>query len=105
MKFPALSIDFKDYERTLYDVIQSDDCVIFFDTNILSFLYKINESARQEFYAWIQTINHRCFLPKWNAHEYMKKVTANQDDEYLGELKRVSETVKAFGNYRDKPVS
>lgn len=35
----------------------------------------------------------------------MKKVTANQDDEYLGELKRVSETVKAFGNYRDKPVS
>lgn len=96
MKFPALSIDLKDYERTLYDVIQSDDCVIFFDTNILSFLYKINESARQEFYAWIQTIKHRCFLPKWNAHEYMKKVTANQDDEYLGELKRVSETVKAF---------
>lgn len=96
MKLPKLSINLEEYEQELFDVIQSEDCLIFFDTNILSFLYKINESAREEFYAWIQNVNHRCFLPKWNAHEYMKKVTANQDDEYLGEIKRVSEAVKSF---------
>ena len=50
MNFPLLSIDLKEYENTLYEVIKSDDCIIFFDTNILSFLYKINESARSEFY-------------------------------------------------------
>ena len=96
MKFPILDIDLKEYENTLYEVIKSDDCVIFFDTNILSFLYKINESARSEFYNWIDEIQNRCFIPKWNAHEYIKKVTANRDDEYLGEIKTVSESVKSF---------
>ena len=96
MKFPILDIDLKEYENTLYEVIKSDDCIIFFDTNILSFLYKINESARSEFYNWINEIQGRCFIPKWNAHEYIKKVTANRDDEYLGEIKTVSESVKSF---------
>jgi len=96
MKFPSLSIDLKEYEKTLYEIIKSDDCVIFFDTNILSFLYKINESARSEFYNWIREIQGRCFIPKWNAHEYIKKVVANKDDEYLGEIKTVSDAVKSF---------
>lgn len=96
MKFPSLDIDLKEYENTLYEVIKSDDCVIFFDTNILSFLYKINKSARSEFYNWIDEIQGRCFIPKWNAHEYIKKVTANRDDEYLGEIKTVSESIKSF---------
>lgn len=98
MKFPILNIDLKEYENTLYEVIKSDDCVIFFDTNILSFLYKINESARSEFYNWIDEIQNRCFIPKWNAHEYIKKVTANRDGEYLGEIKTVSESVKSFND-------
>ncbi len=96
MKFPLLSIDLKEYEKILYEIIKNDDCVIFFDTNILSFLYKINGSARSEFYNWIREIQGRCFIPKWNVHEYIKKVVANKDDEYLGEIKTVSDAIKLF---------
>lgn len=96
MKLPALSINIEEYEKELYDVIQNEESVVFLDTNILSFLYKINASARKEFYTWIHKIEGRCFIPKWNAHEYMKKVLSKQDDEYLGEIKKASEAAKSF---------
>lgn len=93
MKFPETNIDERLYESQLSELINDTDCVIFLDTNILSFLYKINKSARGEFYNWIKLISsqNRLFVPKWVAHEYSKRVINNADTDYLGEVKQLSD--------------
>lgn len=98
MKFPELTLDIKKYEDKLYNLIKNDECVIFLDTNILSFLYKINESARQEFYAWTKLLHNRLFITKWSAHEYIKKVVSNKDDEYFGEINAITSAIKSVNS-------
>lgn len=93
MKFPETNINERLYESQLSELINDTECVVFLDTNILSFLYKINKSARREFYNWIKLISsqNRLFVPKWVAHEYSKRVINNADMDYLGEVKQLSD--------------
>jgi len=64
--------------------------IIFFDTNILSYLYKLHEAARREFFAWSDEIAaaDRLVIPAWAANEYLSRVTSKELDTYTPKGKK-----------------
>jgi hypothetical protein len=64
--------------------------IVFFDTNILSYLYKLHEAARREFFSWCDPIaaEDRLVIPAWAANEYLSRVTSNELDSYTPKGKK-----------------
>ncbi|MEW5621920.1 hypothetical protein ABGT18_11460 [Pseudomonas putida] len=73
-----------EFLRELADLAKAPSTLIFIDTNILSYLFKLHAAARQEFCAWASVaINEkRFFLPAWCAGEYLASVKENQLHSY-----------------------
>ncbi|MCW2290807.1 putative nucleic acid-binding protein [Pseudomonas sp. BIGb0408] len=68
-----------DFLTDLAYLAKSKDTLIFIDTNILSYLFKLHSAARQEFFDWaVGAIGEeRLYLPAWCAGEYLAKVREN----------------------------
>ena len=73
-----------EHHRKLAEIVDSKKTLIFFDTNILAYLYKLHSNARNEFYMWADSAIHeeRLFLPGWAANEYSNRVTTNKLGDY-----------------------
>lgn len=67
--------------------------LIFLDTNILAYLYKLHEAARQEFFAWSDQVLSagRLAVPAWAASEYLSRVTAKALDSYTPKSREPSQ--------------
>jgi len=74
------------------------DTIIFIDTNILSYLFKLHSAARQEFFDWaVMAINERrLYLPAWCAGEYLARVRENQLHTYTPKSKGDDQPRKAL---------
>ncbi len=47
MKFPQLVIEQKEYEKHLAELLEDPDCLLLFDTNILSQMFSLHQAARK----------------------------------------------------------
>lgn len=54
MKFPVAVIDLDHYFEKIVEVIDSPDCKIFIDTNILAKYYVFHSQARKELNEFLQ---------------------------------------------------
>lgn len=70
--------------------------LIFLDTNILTYLYKLHGDARQEFFQWAGDIaaSSRLAIPAWVASEYLSRVTSKALDSYTPKSKEASQATK-----------
>lgn len=86
MRFPKLELDIDKYMQDISALLTSEDCHLFIDTNIISQLYKLNDDARSDFYAWVSTVSDRFHIPNWVVHEYQKRYVGQRTKDYLTEL-------------------
>ncbi|MBN8448552.1 MAG: peptidase C14 [Candidatus Accumulibacter sp.] len=70
--------------------------LIFLDTNILSYLYKLHEAARREFFVWSDAMatSNRLVVPAWAANEYLSRVTSKTLDSYTPKKKEADQATK-----------
>lgn len=96
MKFPKLTVDKDAYYKQIVGMIQDVNCHVFFDTNIISQMYRLNSSARNEFYVWLDDITRkgRAHVPNWAIHEYSNRYLSTKTSDYLSEL----DTLKKIPN-------
>lgn len=90
MKFPLSEINRKDYLDLIFKLLQDDDCQVFVDTNIFALFYRINNSARTEFFDWLKILvtKKRVKTPLWALNEYTNRFIRNQIEDYFGPLKK-----------------
>ncbi|EJL6578017.1 PIN-like domain-containing protein [Vibrio cholerae] len=81
-----------EYQRKIAEIVSNKRTLIFFDTNILAYLYKLHANARNEFYAWSDSVikDNRLFIPGWAASEYSNRVTTNKLDDYTNKSNNAS---------------
>lgn len=86
--------------REIADLALSPQTLIFLDTNILAYLYKLHEAARQEFFAWSDVIvlGERLAIPAWAASEYLSRVTGKNLESYTPKSKEPAQIRKALDN-------
>lgn len=62
--------------RDLAAMARDSETLIFLDTNILSYLYKLHTAARLEFFSWTDSVlrENRLRIPAWSAGEYLSCV-------------------------------
>ena len=81
-----------EYQSKIAEIVSNKRTLIFFDTNILAYLYKLHANARHEFYAWSDSAikDNRLFIPGWAASEYSNRVTTNKLDDYTNKSNNAS---------------
>ena len=86
--------------QEIADLALSEQTLIILDTNILAYLYKLHEAARQEFFAWSDSAVHinRLAIPAWAASEYLSRVTSKSLESYTPKSKEPTQTKKALEN-------
>lgn len=99
------SIALATYQQELIDMLRSDSCVVFIDTNLLAWSFRLNDAAFQEFTRWLNNLaqDERLIIPAWTVHEYNHhllrddpmfflphKAVGKQLNANLAELERVA---------------
>lgn len=94
---------FDEHVRDIADLASDPQTLIFLDTNILSYLYKLHEAARQEFFAWSDAVaaTNRLVVPAWAASEYLARVTSKNLDSYTPKSKEVEQVKRLLGGLFD----
>lgn len=66
------SVKLATYQQELVDALQNRDCVVFLDTNLLAWSFRLNDTASLEFQQWLDTLAllGRLVIPAWAVHEY-----------------------------------
>tara|TARA_R110001583_G_scaffold139654_6_gene291862 strand:+ start:1617 stop:3557 length:1941 start_codon:yes stop_codon:yes gene_type:complete len=82
----------EEHHKKIADIVSNKKTLIFFDTNILAYLFKLHANARNEFYTWSDSVinDDRLFLPGWAASEYSNRVTTNKLDDYTNKNNNAS---------------
>lgn len=77
-------------------IFQSNDALIFLDTNILLWLYRINKDARSELFHIFKFLKeqNRLRIPVWVIHEYNQHVNKRDDAAFFPFKKSVKEVEK-----------
>ena len=67
-----LSSNILDSGLFAYDIPINEKSLVFLDTNILLWIYRINGQARDEFFLLMHSLkeSNRLFIPSWVIHEY-----------------------------------
>lgn len=86
----------EEYVAEIADLASDPQTLIFIDTNIVAYLYKLHEAARREFFAWSDGIaaQGRFFVPAWAATEYLSRVTSNTLTSYTPKGKEPTQAKK-----------
>lgn len=92
-----------EHVRTIAALASDPQTLIFLDTNILSYLYKLHEAARREFFAWADAVAgaSRLVVPAWAASEYLARVTSKSLDSYTPKSKEVEQVKRLLGGLID----
>ena len=86
----------EEYVTEIADLACDSQTLIFIDTNVISYLYKLHDAARREFFAWSDGIaaQGRFFVPAWAANEYLSRVTSNSLASYTPKGKEPTQVKK-----------
>ncbi|WP_146144108.1 PIN-like domain-containing protein [Photobacterium phosphoreum] len=73
-----------EYQKLLNDIASDEKTLVYLDTNILAYMYKLHANARKEFYNWVGVLKNkqRIFIPNWAANEYSNRVTTGKLRDY-----------------------
>lgn len=100
MLFGRYTIDktIEEYVTEIADLASDPRTLIFIDTNVVSYLYKLHEAARREFFAWSDAIaaSGKLFVPAWAANEYLSRVTSNSLASYTPKGKEPTQAKKMW---------
>ncbi len=79
------SVVLSTYQQELVDVLQSQDFVIFLDTNMLAWAFRLNDDASREFQQWLDKLAEleRLIIPAWTVHEYNHHLLRNDPNFFL----------------------
>jgi len=90
----------EEYVTEIGDLASDPRTLIFIDTNVVSYLYKLHEAARREFFAWSDGVaaEGRFFVPAWAANEYLSRVTSNTLASYTPKGKEPTQAKKIAGD-------
>lgn len=85
-----------EHVRELASLARDPQTLIVLDTSILTYLYKLHEAARQEFFRWSDAVAAagRLVVPAWAASEYLASVTSKTLDAYTPKSKEASQSRK-----------
>lgn len=91
---------FDEHVRDIANLASDPQTLIFLDTNILSYLYKLHEAARSEFFAWSDAVlaADRLVVPAWAANEYLSRVTSKTLDTYTPKSKEHNQATKLLNS-------
>ncbi|WP_281310745.1 PIN-like domain-containing protein [Flavobacterium flavigenum] len=100
MKFPKSLLDKDEYLKRINDLLIDNDSIIFIDTNILALFFKMNISARMEFYAWIDKMieKNKIKVPTWVINEYTNRFIRKKTSDYLDGGSKLSTIQKEFAS-------
>jgi predicted nucleic acid-binding protein len=75
--------------REIAEYASDSHTLVFLDTNILAYLYKLHAAARKEFFTWSDGLlsNGRLVIPAWSASEYLSQVTGKTLESYAPKTK------------------
>ena len=92
-----------EHVREIAAIARDPQTLIFLDTNILSYLYKLHDAARREFFAWSDAVAaaNRLVVPAWAASEYLARVTSKSLDTYTPKSKEVDQVKRLLGGLLD----
>ena len=87
-----------EYLRDLALLARDSQTHIFLDTNVLTYLYKLHEAARREFFVWTDSVfaQARLHVPAWAASEYLSYVTAGKLSSFNPSTKEPGPAKKAL---------
>lgn len=85
-----------EHVREIADLASDRQTLIFLDTNVLTYLYKLHGAARREFFQWSDAVaaKGRLFVPAWAASEYLAGVTSRTLDSYTPKGKEADQARK-----------
>lgn len=95
----------KTVDQYLHDlgvIAANSNTLVFLDTNILGYLYKLHAAARKEFFNWANELNlveARLFIPAWSANEYLAKFKTGKFSEYAPS--RPEQVLKSLNSLRE----
>jgi len=103
MKFPLSIINISDHQDYIYDLLTSEETVIFIDTNIIALLYRLNGKSRDEFFNWINSYinNDKIKVPNWVVNEYTNKFIRGNATDYLSPLNALKRISNEYNNIFD----
>ncbi len=91
---------FDEHVRDIANLANDPQTLVFLDTNILSYLYKLHEAARSEFFTWSDAVlaENRLVVPAWAANEYLSRVTSKTLDTYTPKSKEHNQATKLLNS-------
>ncbi|MCK6520208.1 PIN-like domain-containing protein [Myxococcota bacterium] len=83
--FPMTEVE---YRERLRSALAEPSTLVFVDTNVLAFPYRLFEGARKELLEWFEDLanTERLWVPAWAANEYFTRSSASNLREYLPTL-------------------
>lgn len=92
----AINKTIEEHVTEIADLAADPQTLIFLDTNILTYLYKLHAAARQEFFQWSDSLAtaNRLVIPAWAASEYLSRVTSKTLDSYTPKSKDAHQATK-----------
>ena len=95
MTFPLSHIPYSypEYVDSVQALLGNKRTIVFLDTNILSYCYRLHSAARSELFKWFSGLikEGRLWLPSWALSEYTSKFAANQLQEYSAKNKNAED--------------
>jgi hypothetical protein len=87
-----------EYLQDLAQMANDPACLVFIDTNIVSYMYKLHAAARREFFVWADGLvaAGRLAIPSWCASEYLARVRDDQLKTYLPKSRDQDQPRKAL---------
>lgn len=87
-----------EYLREIATMARDPKTLIFLDTNILAYLYKLHAAARLEFFVWAESVlkANRLRIPAWSAGEYLSRVKTRNLHSYTPKNKDPDQPKKAL---------
>ena len=88
-----------EFLREIGELARNQNTIIFLDTNILAYLYKLHASARAEFFMWTSSAlrENRLKIPAWSASEYLSRVKKRELHLYTPKNNNPDQHKKALG--------
>lgn len=90
----------EDYLAEIGRVLNDAETLVFLDTNVLGYLFKLLGAARNEFFTWTDRliIEDRLKIPAWVLSEYLAKLKNKKLGEYTAQSSEPDEIRKKLEN-------
>lgn len=85
MRTVQSSIELEMYKRAFVAALQDGEGLVFLDTNVVAWGFRLNDAAYREFTRWLSRLvqDSRLAIPAWTVHEYNHHLLQNDQAFFL----------------------